>query len=75
MPNLADEHLELEKIFWSACMAKDANELVDLSLRVALVMQERQRREFGDRAAGAAQYANEPLMIFTRPDEGREYWA
>ena len=73
MPNLADEQLELEKIFWSACLAKDANELVDLSLRVALVLQERQRRD-GDRAAGAAQYAGEPVM-FTVPDEGRENWA
>jgi hypothetical protein len=74
MPNLADEHLELEKIYWSACMAQDANELVDLSLRVALVLQERQRRETGDRAAGAAQYASGQEM-FPACDEEREYWA
>ncbi|PYX41167.1 MAG: hypothetical protein DMG81_04470 [Acidobacteria bacterium] len=48
MPNLAEEHLELERILWSACIDRDPNEWVDLSLRICGVLDQKLRREIGD---------------------------
>ena len=45
MANLADDHLEFEKICWTATMERDPNELVELSLRMCELMDRRQRRE------------------------------
>ncbi|MGC2194894.1 MAG: hypothetical protein WA628_09465 [Terriglobales bacterium] len=66
MPNLAQEHLELEKIFWSACLESDPNELVDLCLRMCEVLDHKLRREIGGDGICAAGYITFP--------ETSEHW-
>lgn len=48
MPNLLEEHLELERIFWSAGVDEDANEWVELSLRMCEVLDQKLKREIGE---------------------------
>ena len=67
MPNLAEEHLELEKIFWSACLEKDPNEWVELSVRMCGVLDQKLRRDFGDDETCISGYITFP--------EASEHWA
>jgi hypothetical protein len=56
MRNFVEEHLELEKIFWSACMERDPNEWVELSVLLCGVLDQRRQRETGDGGGCSAGY-------------------
>ena len=66
MSHPADEHLELEKIFWKACFERDPNEFVELSIRLGALMRERcQREAVYEQAppAGPGDIANEETTL------------
>ena len=67
MPNLAEEHLELEKIFWSAYVEQDPNEWVELSLRMCGVLCQKLKRDIGDHENCVSGYITFP--------EASEHWA